>query len=43
MLQLLNLPESEIMFHEPLVSCSHLYAVRALRRGVLGAIDDSQL
>ena len=33
MLQLLFLPEPGNYFHEPLVPCSHLYAVRALCRG----------
>ena len=30
----------EIIFHEPLVPCSHLFAVRALCRGVFGALED---
>ena len=37
MLQLLHLPGSGNYFYEPLVFCSHLYAVRAFRRGVFGS------
>ena len=42
MLRLLYLPRSGNYFHEPLVPCSHLFAVRALCRGVLGALDDEE-
>ena len=37
MLRLLYLPRSGNYFHEPLVPCSHLFAVRALCRGVFGS------
>ena len=42
MLQLLYLPQSGNYFHEPLVPCRHLYAVRHCAEEFLGALDDKE-